>query len=198
MGGMHMGQGPGIREFNRLYKELDDLYHNLALRQGLSDSASIILYALYLLGDGCLQRDICDLSYISKQTINSSIRRLEQDGYLYLQPGRGRDMHICLTPEGRRLVEEKAAPVAAMEERAFSGMPQEDQQALLRLTHAYLARLRAEAGRILYISISHRRAYGRSHTAGEDDECARFWKSGRNFSAARTCARHIYPNRFKE
>ena len=61
-GGMHMGQGPGIREFNRLYKELDDLYHNLALRQGLSDSASIILYALYLLGDGCLQRDICDLS----------------------------------------------------------------------------------------------------------------------------------------
>ena len=45
-GGMHMGQGPGIREFNRLYKELDDLYHNLALRQGLSDSASIILYAL--------------------------------------------------------------------------------------------------------------------------------------------------------
>lgn len=116
-----MGQGPGIREFNRLYKELDDLYHNLALRQGLSDSASIILYALYLLGDGCLQRDICDLSYISKQTINSSIRRLEQDGYLYLQPGRGRDMHICLTPEGRRLVEEKAAPVAAMEERAFSG-----------------------------------------------------------------------------
>ena len=127
-----MGQGPGIREFNRLYKELDDLYHNLAL-----------------LGDGCLQRDICDLSYISKQTINSSIRRLEQDGYLYLQPGRGRDMHICLTPEGRRLVEEKAAPVAAMEERAFSGMPQEDQQALLRLTHAYLARLRAEAGRIL-------------------------------------------------
>ena len=88
-------------------------------------------------------------AYISKQTINSSIRRLEQDGYLYLQPGRGRDMHICLTPEGRRLVEEKAAPVAAMEERAFSGMPQEDQQALLRLTHAYLARLRAEAGRIL-------------------------------------------------
>ena len=57
-----MGQGPGIREFNRLYKELDDLYHNLALRQGLSDSASIILYALYLLGDGCLQRDICDPS----------------------------------------------------------------------------------------------------------------------------------------
>ena len=74
-----MGQGPGIREFNRLYKELDDLYHNLALRQGLSDSASIILYALYLLGDGCLQRDICDLSYISnKSTIDLRAKPLER------------------------------------------------------------------------------------------------------------------------
>ena len=86
---------------------------------------------------------------VSKPTVSISLKALEQDGYLYLQPGRGRAMHVCLTPEGRRLVEEKAAPVAAMEERAFSGMPQEDQQALLRLTHAYLARLRAEAGRIL-------------------------------------------------
>ena len=138
-----------ISELNSLVKSIEDFYHELALSLSLSDCAFDILYAVTELGDGCLQRDICDLSYISKQTINSSIRRLEQDGYLYLQPGRGRDMHICLTPEGRRLVEEKAAPVAAMEERAFSGMPQEDQQALLRLTHAYLARLRAEAGRIL-------------------------------------------------
>ena len=138
-----------ISELNSLVKSIEDFYHELALSLSLSDCAFDILYAVVELGDGCLQRDICDLSYISKQTINSSIRRLEQDGYLYLQPGRGRDMHICLTPEGRRLVEEKAAPVAAMEERAFSGMPQEDQQALLRLTHAYLARLRAEAGRIL-------------------------------------------------
>ena len=67
-----MGQGPGIREFNRLYKELDDLYHNLALRQGLSDSASIILYALYLLGDGCLQRDICCPTSASRPSIPPS------------------------------------------------------------------------------------------------------------------------------
>ena len=148
MGGMHMGQGPGIREFNRLYKELDDLYHNLALRQGLSDSASIILYALYLLGDGCLQRDICDLSYISKQTINSSIRRLEQDGYLYLQRTGQRHAHL---PDagGPQAGGRKSRPCGRHGGTRVSGMPQEDQQALLRLTHAYLARLRAEAGRIL-------------------------------------------------
>ena len=138
-----------IRRINFLFSEMESLYHLADLRLGISDSASLVLYALYDAGGQCPLADIYKNSGISKQTINSSIRRLEQDGYLYLQPGRGRDMHICLTPEGRRLVEEKAAPVAAMEERAFSGMPQEDQQALLRLTHAYLARLRAEAGRIL-------------------------------------------------
>lgn len=99
MGGMHMGQGPGIREFNRLYKELDDLYHNLALRQGLSDSASIILYALYLLGDGCLQRDICDLSYISKQTINSSHPQAGT-GWLSVSSARTGQRHAHLPDAG--------------------------------------------------------------------------------------------------
>ena len=33
-----------IKEFNQLYKELDEMYHILALNAGLSDSAFLILY----------------------------------------------------------------------------------------------------------------------------------------------------------
>ena len=44
-------------EFNHLYKELDDLYHEAALNTSLSDSAFDILYGIFMLGDGCLQRD---------------------------------------------------------------------------------------------------------------------------------------------
>ena len=136
-------------DFDRLLNGLDHIYSEFSRACGLSDCAYWMLVDTSTAGGSIAVSRLTSEWFYSKQTINSSIRRLEQDGYLYLQPGRGRDMHICLTPEGRRLVEEKAAPVAAMEERAFSGMPQEDQQALLRLTHAYLARLRAEAGRIL-------------------------------------------------
>lgn len=83
-----------LREFNRLEKELNDLYHDVALKMGISDSAFSIFYILYTLGDGCLQKDICYEIFANKQTVNSSIRKLEKDGYIYLKQGRGRDKHI--------------------------------------------------------------------------------------------------------
>ena len=68
---MEERQQNDVNEFNRLYKEMDDLYHDIALKLGLSDSALTIFYAICELGDGCLQKDICSQSFCSKQTINS-------------------------------------------------------------------------------------------------------------------------------
>ncbi|MFR1493246.1 MAG: MarR family transcriptional regulator [Eubacterium ventriosum] len=42
---------------------------------GLSDSAFDILYSIVDLGDGCSQSDICKYSCLSKQTVNSSIKK---------------------------------------------------------------------------------------------------------------------------
>lgn len=61
--------GNELREFNCLYKEVDEIYHEIALKMGISDSGFIILYALAELGDGCLQKDIAKIYYISKQTV---------------------------------------------------------------------------------------------------------------------------------
>ena len=131
-------QSPLLREYSRLFKEMDDLYHELARRAGLSDSAFDILYTLCMKGDGCLQKDICEFSYISKQTINSSVRRLEQEGLIRLSSGKGRDTHIFLTDTGRAMVREKILPVAQMEERAFAQLHPRQQQELLSLTREYV------------------------------------------------------------
>ena len=72
------------REYDRLYKEMDDLYHAVAKEEGLSDSALIIFYEIYELGDGCLQKEICERAFVSKQTIHSTINNRERDGYLRL------------------------------------------------------------------------------------------------------------------
>ena len=69
-----------VQEYNRMYKELDDLYHEIALGIGMSDGEFSALYAISSLGDGCLQRDICREVYVSKQTINSAVRKLEEKG----------------------------------------------------------------------------------------------------------------------
>lgn len=91
-------------EFNRIFKEFNDIYHEVASRLGLSNSAFDIFYAICELGDGCLQRDICKTTYIPKQTVNSSIRNLEREGYLTLVHGKGRNMHIYLTERGKDML----------------------------------------------------------------------------------------------
>lgn len=137
---MNLPQAQKMKEFNRLYKELDDLYHEIALEYGMSDSIFTIFYDIGYLGEGCMQRDICNLSWVSKQTINSSIRKLEAEGYLYLRPGKGRDMHIFLTDAGKKLMEEKIIPVIKMEQEVLEEMPTEESDELLRLTKKYVVK----------------------------------------------------------
>ena len=132
------------QRFGRLYKEMDDLYHDLAVGLKLSDSALNVFCTIYTLGDGCLQRDICQRSYIRKQTIHSSVRKLCAEGYLSMEPGRGRDMHLYLTPAGRKLVEERIRPVAEAERRTFAALTAEEQETLLRLTEKYVRQLLRE------------------------------------------------------
>lgn len=133
-----------LREYNRVYSETNDIYHSIAKVLGLSDSAFDVFYALYVLGDGCSQKDICDYSYISKQTIHSSIRRLEQEHLLEMRPGWGREMRIFPTDAGRALMREKIAPVAEAENRALLRFSAEERTCFLRLLREYVVNLKEE------------------------------------------------------
>ncbi len=130
-------------EFNRIYKEFNDIYHEAALRLGLSNSAFDIFYAICELGDGCLQRDICKATFIPKQTVNSSIRNLEKEGYLTLMHGKGRNMHIYLTERGKEMLKDVIYPVIEVENHSFQGLTKEEGQQLLRLLARYNAELKA-------------------------------------------------------
>lgn len=137
------------QSFNTLYKETDDIYHDLALGFGLSDSAFNILYTICALGDNCLQRDICNTTYTSKQTINSSIKKLEQQGLLTMTAGKGRDRHIHLTPAGQTLVESCIYPVFEIENQAFQILSPEEREQFLHLTRRYNQALRTQADLLL-------------------------------------------------
>ena len=130
---------PALQKLNRLYREWDGLYHAMALRAGLSDSAFVIFYALAELGEGCRQKEIAEQYSLSRQTISSSIRRLEKERYLYLKPGKRRDMHIYLTDAGRQIVKEKIAPVIALENSVFEAFGAEEGARLTALTEKCVA-----------------------------------------------------------
>lgn len=131
-----------LNEFNRLNKEISDLYHDICVRAGISDSAFDILYSIVALGDGCCQKDICNYAFASKQTIHSAICKLEREGILCMKPGKGREMQIFLTPKGQGFVQEKIIPVIDMENDIFAQMTSAERNTLLQLTEKYLAYFR--------------------------------------------------------
>lgn len=137
------------KEFNRLYKKLDKIYHEFAAKAGMSDSAFYIMYAIVEMGDGCLQKDIANHYFLSKQTINSSIRNLKNEGYILLTQGRRRDKHIHLTEAGQKLAEEKILPVINMENAVFLDMAPLESQELLRLLNKYIQLLRKKTEQTL-------------------------------------------------
>lgn len=88
-----------MRRFNHLLQETDAVYHDMAQHWGLSDSVMGVLYTLCDAGGRCSVREVCRLGGMSKQTVNSALRRMEREGLIYLEAaGRGKD--VCLTEAG--------------------------------------------------------------------------------------------------
>lgn len=142
-------QGHESREFNRMYKEVDELYHEVALKSGLSDTSFLVLFSIVELGDGSLQIDIANRYFISKQTISSSVRALEQKGYLYLKHGKKRDMNLYLTAEGERFAADYIIPLMELESNVFLLMSPEERDGLLRLTRRYTELLKEKINQLL-------------------------------------------------
>lgn len=138
------------REYNNLFRLETELYHDVATKMGLSDSAFMILYSLDDLGDGCLQRDVCAASGLTKQTVNTSVHKLERMGAVELRVEQGRGTHLHLTEAGRALVEERIRPVSEAERAAFAAMGPGSCEELLRLSRLHLRKLREQMDALPY------------------------------------------------
>lgn len=121
---MESKQNRALKEFDSLYKMIDDVYHEIALSMHLTD--------------GCSQKDICKLYSISKQTVNSSVKSLEDKGVLIRKAGVGRDIHLFFTEFGREFSEKHIGPVFDMENATFESMEPSECEQLLSLTRKYV------------------------------------------------------------
>ena len=131
-----------LRRFNYLLGETDGVYHDAAVRMGLSDSVMRILYCLCCEGDPCPLRTVVRQSGASKQTINSALRRLEGEGAVRLEPGQGRGKNVRLTEKGRALAERTVLPLMRIEDEIYSSWSREDVLKNLELTERFLTALR--------------------------------------------------------
>lgn len=135
---------PELRRLNYVHGQASRIYHAFSADAGLSDAQGALLYILADGEDALCQRDLCILTGLPKQTVNSAVRGLMEDGCVELRPGPGRKQFICLTEKGKCLVGEKMSPVIKAENAALAAMTTEEQRLLISLTEKFITNLKKE------------------------------------------------------
>lgn len=132
------------------WREQNQLYRDVAASFGISESAFNILYAIYLAGEkGISQRDICVQMCIGKQTVNSSIHKLEREGVVVLKSGPGRRGLLAhLTPVGLELAERTIVPMIEAELAALREFDDRELELSLLLGRRYTDALRSHFANI--------------------------------------------------
>lgn len=76
---MSVQSSASLKRLNHLQCEMGVVYHEMSHLCGLSDSTMQILYTICNFDEeSCLLQDICRLTGLPKQTINSALRQLEK------------------------------------------------------------------------------------------------------------------------
>lgn len=134
------------REYIQLTKEMEQLYHGMAVSLGLSDSVLNLLYTLYEEGDGRTPTQLYNEWSLSKQTGHSALMWLRERGMVELcpAPGDGRSKRVMLTEEGRRFVKRTVGPLLAAEKAAFSALLPGEQETLITLLRQLSNQLKEE------------------------------------------------------
>ncbi len=132
---------PAIAEFNKVTREIDNAYHLASVKMGISDSERDILY--FLSQQPLSQMDISNMTGLSKQTINSSVRKMINEGYL--EPLKGtKNEKLSLTDKGIERVEHTVNKLIKIENKIFSNWTQDEQTKYINLNNQYLKMFRDE------------------------------------------------------
>lgn len=133
---------------NTLAAELETLYHQAALKVGLTDSAMLVLYHLLDHGGECLLNNISKETGVSKQTINSAIRALEKDDIVYLSASNGRFKTVHLTEKGKLHAENTVAKIFTAEANAYTNWSDDEIAAYVQLFQKYVDSFREEISKL--------------------------------------------------
>ena len=130
------------------FSTIESLYHKASLKFGITDSESVVLYSVYDMGGGCRLSGIYKESCVSKQTINSAVRKLETNGILYLENGECKGKCIKITKKSRSLIESTVARLYAAEGNTFIAWSEGEIAAHIRLMEKYTECFRWEVEKL--------------------------------------------------
>jgi len=128
-----------MKRCNHLQSEIDAVYHEASLKFGLSDSESIILYTLCSYDGVSSVSNVVQISGLSKQTVSSSLHKMEREGIVILESDGPKTKKVCLTEKGRKLSDNTIVRLFRAEDEVFLSWSREDVEKYIELTARFLS-----------------------------------------------------------
>lgn len=140
-----------LNEVNQAYKEMDEIYHNYAKIHDLSNTAFLVLYALWERGAPYPQHELCEDWSYPVQTINSAIKVLERQGLvgLVFVEGSRKNKAVQFTPVGYELARDIIEPFIQAEQNSFLGLSEQEREMLLSTIKKHISIFRNEVNLLL-------------------------------------------------
>lgn len=134
-----------MRRCNHLSAEIDAVYHLMSKSMGMSDSEMMLLYTVYGNGGSCPLKEVTLCSGVSKQTLNSALRKLEAEGTVLLESADAKHKTVVLTEKGAELCGRTVSRIISAENEILSSWESEDVERYLALTERFLCDLKMKA-----------------------------------------------------
>ena len=138
-----------LKQLNGMLCEIDSIYQSLLAIKNISDSEFVVMIAILSLGEGCLQKDIAETSYMSKKTINSTIKKLEKENFIKLKAGKYPNMNIYLTPKGKEHIKENILPIIDVEEHVLNNMTEDEFERLIGGYSKYISNFKEQVANFI-------------------------------------------------
>ena len=119
------------------------LYDDYAKRNGLSMKSLLVINALYYEKDGMTQREICDRTFNTKQTVNLVIKNLLAEGSVTICEMKEdkRNKLVQMSESGRKKYRKVITHITHSEDTAMSLFTPEEQEQLVALSRRFTQEL---------------------------------------------------------
>ena len=119
------------------------LYDEYAKRHGMLMKTLLVVNVLFYAKEGMTQKEICQRTFHSKQTVNLIIKNLLADGYVTAaeMPEDKRNKIVRMTDAGRAYCEKVVRHITWAEDTAMSLFTPEEQKQLIDLSRTFTKNL---------------------------------------------------------
>lgn len=135
-------------ELNQYSGGIGGIYHDYAVKVGISGSMLDILYVLNGEDGSCYQSLFYKQTGLSRSTINSCLKKMEKEQLVDIQAGKGRNTIVTLTQSGRNLMIKTAGQLVELEKSVLKSWSDEEQDLYLKLSQKFYNGLKERVERL--------------------------------------------------